>query len=62
MRTLGIVRGLTQDLGDATTARALDEVQALLAAHETADGVLLGPSSWLITARRPSGPTSADFA
>jgi SAM-dependent methyltransferase len=62
VRTLGIVKGLTQDLDDATTARALDEVQALLAAHETAGGVLLGSSSWLITARRPSGPTSADFA
>ena len=54
VRTLGIVEGLTQDLDDKTKARALDEVHGALVAHETDQGVLLGSSAWLITARRPT--------
>ncbi|MDP8936146.1 MAG: methyltransferase domain-containing protein [Actinomycetota bacterium] len=53
VRTMGIVHGLTQDLDDATRARALDDVHAMLAAHQREEGVLLGTSVWLITARRP---------
>ena len=53
MRTMGIVAGLTHDLDDADRARALDELQRTVAAHDTGDGVLFGTSAWLITARRP---------
>lgn len=53
VRNMGIVHGLTQDLDDATRARALDEVRAVLEAHQSDEGVLLGTSVWLITARRP---------
>lgn len=53
VRTLGIVEGLTQDLDDTTKARALDAVHGALVAHDTDEGVLLGSSAWLITARRP---------
>jgi SAM-dependent methyltransferase len=52
VRTLGIVEGLTGDLDDADTARALDAVYQVLVDHQTADGVRLGSSAWLITARR----------
>jgi SAM-dependent methyltransferase len=51
-RTMGIVEGMTRDLDDDDTARALDAVYALLKAHETPDGVLIGSAAWLITARR----------
>ena len=52
VRTMGIVHGLTADLDEDAKARALDEVHEVLAAHQTGDGVLLGTSAWLITARR----------
>lgn len=52
VRTIGIVEGLSNDLSDEDRAHALDKVQQLLADHETADGVLIGTSAWLITARR----------
>lgn len=52
VRTMGIVEGLTKDLDDGTKATTMDRVRAMLSAHETDDGVLLGTSSWLITARR----------
>ena len=52
VRTMGIVEGLTRDLDDETKATTMDRVRAMLAAHETDDGVLLATSSWLITARR----------
>jgi len=51
-RTLGIVEGMTHDLDDQATARALDAVHDALVAHETGEGVLIGSSAWLITARR----------
>ncbi len=53
VRHLGIVEGLTQGLDDKSKARALDEVHGALLAHATDEGVLLGSSAWLITARRP---------
>ena len=52
-RTMGIVEGMTHDLDEADTARALDAVYKVLQAHETPEGVLLGSAAWLITARRP---------
>lgn len=52
VRSLGITRGLLGDLDEAARARALDAVQATLAAHDTGQGVLLGSAAWLITARR----------
>ena len=44
VRLMGIVEGLTHDLNDDDKAEALANIQKLLAAHETADGVLLGTS------------------
>ncbi len=52
LRGQGAIRGLLNGLDEATTARALDALRATLAAHATADGVLLGSAAWLITARR----------
>lgn len=52
VRTVGMIKGLTQDLDPATAATVLDGVQRLLAEHQTAAGVQFGSSAWLITARR----------
>ena len=49
--TFGITKGLTDDLDEPTRAAALDALKAMLVEHETRDGVLLGASAWLITAR-----------
>ena len=51
----GPARGLLEDLGDAERAIALDQLRAVIAAHETPSGVIFGTASWLIQARR-SGP------
>ncbi len=48
----GMAKGLTQDLDEPTRQQALDNLRAVLAAHETEDGVLLASSAWLVTARR----------
>ena len=48
--TLGITRGLTADLDDAARAAALDQLHQTLKRHETADGVVLAGSAWLVTA------------
>jgi SAM-dependent methyltransferase len=53
VRTMGITKGLLESLDVTTRSRALDEVRAVLAAHHTDAGVLLGARSWLITAHRP---------
>ena len=52
VRNFGIVQGLTQGLDDDAKSGALDALHATLIAHDTDDGVLLGTSAWLITARR----------
>lgn len=52
VRHIGIVEGLTHDLEAGQRAEALEAVHKLLATHETPEGVLLGTSAWLITARR----------
>ncbi|HLG00882.1 MAG TPA: methyltransferase domain-containing protein [Acidimicrobiia bacterium] len=54
VRHQGLVRGLTQDLDDATRARALDDLQQVLADHATADGVVFASAAWIINARRSS--------
>lgn len=53
VRTLGIVEGLTKGLDDQAEARGLENLHRVLEAHETGEGVLLGSSAWLITARWP---------
>jgi len=54
--TLGITRGLTADLDDATRTAALDELRHTLEDHKTDDGVLFSGSAWLITARHAAPP------
>ncbi|MDQ6910928.1 MAG: methyltransferase domain-containing protein [Actinomycetota bacterium] len=49
----GMVVGLTEHLDEPTRQRAFDNIRDMLAAHQTNEGVRLGTSSWLITARRP---------
>lgn len=51
--TVGIVEGLTQDLEEEAKAAALEKLHRALVAHQSEEGVLLGSSAWLITARRP---------
>lgn len=53
-QTMGIVEGLTHELDDDARALAMARLHDVIAAHETADGVLLGSSAWRITAHRPS--------
>jgi SAM-dependent methyltransferase len=48
----GPTRGLLEDLSDADTATALDQLCAVIAAHETPSGVIFDSASWLIQARR----------
>lgn len=52
---MGIVRGLTQDLGDDAKGLALARLREVIAAHHTPDGVLIGAAEWLITARGGAG-------
>lgn len=51
--TIGIVEGLTEDLEEEAKAGALEKLHRALAEHQSDEGVLLGSSAWLITARRP---------
>ena len=50
---MGIVRGLSGGLDDATRAAAMAELRSRIAARETAEGVTLDSAAWLITARQP---------
>ncbi|MBW3537605.1 MAG: class I SAM-dependent methyltransferase [Actinobacteria bacterium] len=50
--TLGITRGLTQDLDDETRELALKNLRSVLAAHDGTEGVLFDGSAWLIRARK----------
>lgn len=54
VRHQGIVKGLTQDLDDAAKARALEDLQQVLADHATTEGVVFASAAWIITARRSS--------
>jgi SAM-dependent methyltransferase len=49
---MGNTRGLLDDLGEDDRRAALGNLRAMLAAHETPQGVVLGTASWLVTARR----------
>jgi SAM-dependent methyltransferase len=51
--TMGVTRGLTQDLDAEARQRALAALHAVLVAHETSEGVLFDAAAWLITAGRP---------
>lgn len=52
VRTMGMVLGLTHDLDEPARGQALERLHDILAAYETEEGVLLGASAWLVTARR----------
>ena len=52
VRTMGMVLGLIHDLDEASRRQALERLHDTLAAYETDQGVLLGASAWLVTARR----------
>src|SRR4051812_4815379 len=47
---IGPTRGLLNDLTDAEKAAALDNLRAVVAEHETPEGMLFGTAGWLITA------------
>jgi SAM-dependent methyltransferase len=51
-QSIGIVRGLLDDLEGDQRERALDELRAAIAAHETDEGVVFESKVWVITARR----------
>ena len=51
--TVGFTQALLKDLDRDQAERALGNVRMLLDDHATADGVLLGSSAWLVTARVP---------
>jgi ubiquinone/menaquinone biosynthesis C-methylase UbiE len=55
-RTLGMTKGLLDDLDEAARATALETLRQTLAAHASGDGVQLESRAWLITARRPLAP------
>lgn len=50
---LKVVDMLLEALDDTDRAKALDNLRATLAAHETPGGVEFGSASWVITARKP---------
>ena len=50
VRDLGVTHGLLQDLDQPAADRALEDLREALARRATPDGVLLGASSWLVTA------------
>ena len=47
---LGFTRGLLNDLDELTAKQALTNLKEELSRHATPEGVLLGASSWLVTA------------
>lgn len=53
VRTMGIVKGLTQELDPGDRERAFDEVRSMLASAAGPDGVVFASSAWLVTASRP---------
>ena len=50
VRDLGITHGLLNDLDEPTSRRALDSLKDALSRRATPEVVLLGASSWLVTA------------
>ena len=53
MSTVGMARGLMEDLDESARAHGLDLLRSAIESRVTADGVLFDGSAWLITARRP---------
>jgi len=51
LSTLGITRGLLQDLDPDTAASATDQLRRTIAEHEDNNGVTFGGSAWIVTAR-----------
>jgi urocanate hydratase len=49
---MGIVRGLTETLDEATRAQTLAGLRRLIESHQSDEGVLFASASWLITGRR----------
>ncbi|MBI3969607.1 MAG: class I SAM-dependent methyltransferase [Chloroflexi bacterium] len=52
LSTSGMVRGLLNGLDETGKFRALEELRATLAAHDTGAGVRFDSCAWLITARK----------
>jgi SAM-dependent methyltransferase len=50
--TLGFARGLLADLDDAQRADAFAALRAVLSAHQTENGVVMGSAIWIVTATR----------
>jgi len=49
---LGLMGWMLEGLDDAGRGRAVENLHATLAAHETGDGVMLGSGAWIIRAAR----------
>lgn len=49
---MGVTRGLTSGLDDASRSRALESLRETLKAHETPSGVRMPGAAWRITAER----------
>lgn len=49
----GIARGLLRELDEGQQRAALDQLRAVLDAHDTGHGVLFDSSAWLVTGHRP---------
>jgi SAM-dependent methyltransferase len=52
VRGFRFVQRLLADADDATVARAVEAVRDAFVAHETSDGVVLGSTAWVVSARR----------
>lgn len=50
---LNPVQMMLADLDEPTRARALDNLRATIADHESPDGVVFRSAAWIITARKP---------
>jgi SAM-dependent methyltransferase len=50
---LGLLGWMLEGLDDAGRARALDDLRATIAAHQTGDGVIYDSAFWIIRATRP---------
>jgi SAM-dependent methyltransferase len=53
LSTMGIVRGLTEDLAPAARRQAFANLRRAIAVHATDDGVVFDSAAWFITARKP---------
>ncbi|MPZ65986.1 MAG: methyltransferase domain-containing protein [Pseudonocardiaceae bacterium] len=52
VRDISLVRTLLSDADEETTTKASDAMRTALAPHQSADGILLGGATWLVTANR----------